>query len=320
MNALAPYLRRSRRGKSVAALLLAAFSTLSGCVSSAVSSPPEAAPETGTVFSPILSMPESPPAPVVPGTGVLSHAHEERDIRPRAVLVASSRLAAKENDAAKEASAPRAVRPPSTLHAPSPIRHEMMLPGPFPEADVYALSPHARLLSHAPGPHMSLPRHPAGHAGLPDSPRPAPAEWAKLAREAEEIFGLDSELVLAVIRAESAFDHTAVSPVGAQGAMQVMPLTQEQLGLIDPFDPRANVYAGTQYLMELMQRFGSVELALAAYNAGPANVEKYGGIPPFPETRDFVRRVTRYWETEKNTETQSTQTSAEARSDRNADF
>ncbi len=102
--------------------------------------------------------------------------------------------------------------------------------------------------------------------------------------------------------------------------MQVMPLTQEQLGLIDPFDPRANVYAGTQYLMELMQRFGSVELALAAYNAGPANVEKYGGIPPFPETRDFVRRVTRYWETEKNTETQSTQTSAEARSDRNADF
>ena len=103
-------------------------------------------------------------------------------------------------------------------------------------------------------------------------------------------------LVLAVIRAESAFNHAAESPAGAQGAMQVMPGTQVELGLIDPFDPRANIYAGSQYLMELIRRFGSVELALAAYNAGPASVEKYGGVPPFPETREFVRRVMAYWE------------------------
>ena len=120
-------------------------------------------------------------------------------------------------------------------------------------------------------------------------------EWRRLAREAEEIFGLDAGLVLAVIQAESSFDHTAVSPVGAQGAMQIMPHTQEELGLIDPFDPRANVYAGSQYLMHQLQRFGSVELALAAYNAGPASVEQYGGIPPFPETQEFVRRVLVYW-------------------------
>ena len=103
--------------------------------------------------------------------------------------------------------------------------------------------------------------------------------------------------MLAVIRVESAFDHAAESPAGAQGAMQVMPATQEELGLIDPFDPRANVYAGSQYLMRLLQRFGSVELALAAYNAGPASVEKYGGIPPFAETRQFVREVMRHWKT-----------------------
>ena len=117
---------------------------------------------------------------------------------------------------------------------------------------------------------------------------PAPEEWRRLAREAEEIFGLDAGLVLAVIQAESSFDHTAVSPVGAQGAMQIMPHTQEELGLIDPFDPRANVYAGSQYLMHQLQRFGSVELALAAYNAGPGSVEQYGGIPPFPESQLFL--------------------------------
>ena len=68
--------------------------------------------------------------------------------------------------------------------------------------------------------------------------------------------------------------------------MQIMPHTQEELGLIDPFDPRANVYAGSQYLMHQLQRFGSVELALAAYNAGPGSVEQYGGIPPFLKRRN----------------------------------
>ena len=110
-----------------------------------------------------------------------------------------------------------------------------------------------------------------------------------------QLLSIDAGLVLAVIQAESSFDHTAVSPVGAQGAMQIMPHTQEELGLIDPFDPRANVYAGSQYLMHQLQRFGSVELALAAYNAGPGSVEQYGGIPPFPETQEFVRRVLVYW-------------------------
>ena len=168
--------------------------------------------------------------------------------------------------------------------------------------DVYALSPYARLLARPAGPHMIPPPRPKKgiSSASASSVSPAPAEWETIAREAGDIFGLDAALVLAVIRAESAFDHTAQSSAGAQGAMQVMPATQEELGLIDPFDPRANVYAGSQYLMELIRRFQSVELALAAYNAGPASVEKYGGIPPFPETRAFVRRVMAYWRAERS--------------------
>ncbi len=134
-----------------------------------------------------------------------------------------------------------------------------------------------------------------GYARRPHTPGPIPEQWQTLAREAQEIFGLDAALVLAVIRVESDFNHVARSPAGAQGAMQIMPDTQEELGLIDPFDPRANVYAGSQYLMEQLQRFRSPELALAAYNAGPGTVEKYSGIPPFEETQAFVRQVMYYW-------------------------
>lgn len=71
-----------------------------------------------------------------------------------------------------------------------------------------------------------------------------------------------------------------------------MPQTQEELGLADPFDPEANVMAGCAYLRRQLDRFGSLELALAAYNAGPSNVLKYGGVPPFPETRDYIARIT----------------------------
>ena len=234
---------------------------------------------------------QAPPARVIPGTGVLSHEHEEREILPRAARVASSPLVT------EKGGAPRVIRMPVIPRPSAPSTHETALSGLNGAADVYALSPYARLLARPESPRMFSSRRSGEHAGKERAAvRPAPAEWAKLAREAGEIFGLDAALVLAVIRAESAFNHAAESPAGAQGAMQVMPGTQVELGLIDPFDPRANIYAGSQYLMELIRRFGSVELALAAYNAGPASVEKYGGVPPFPETREFVRRVMAYWE------------------------
>jgi len=102
--------------------------------------------------------------------------------------------------------------------------------------------------------------------------------------------GVDAMLVRAVIQVESAYRHTARSRKGAMGLMQLMPETARQFGVKDPYDPAANIEGGIKYLKTLLQRLPR-DLALAAYNAGEAAVERFHGIPPYPETRNYVSRI-----------------------------
>ncbi len=107
--------------------------------------------------------------------------------------------------------------------------------------------------------------------------------------------GVSPALVKAVIAAESLFDTDAVSHKGAQGLMQLMPTTALQLGVADPFSADQNVRGGVRYLREMLDRYGDMGRALAAYNAGPSAVDRYRGIPPYPETRAYVQRVMTYY-------------------------
>src|SRR5207237_7335332 len=124
-------------------------------------------------------------------------------------------------------------------------------------------------------------------------PLPAGHAYDEFIREASARYGVDAPLVRAVMQTESAFDALAVSRAGAMGLMQLMPEVAEELGVEDPFDPRQNVMGGTRYLRRLLNLYdGNVPLALAGYNAGATNVAQYGGVPPFPETQNYVKQIT----------------------------
>jgi soluble lytic murein transglycosylase-like protein len=128
-------------------------------------------------------------------------------------------------------------------------------------------------------------------AGLAPAPV-APAQIDSLVQQNASTWQVDPSLVKAIIANESGFDANATSKVGAQGLMQLMPATAAGVGVRDPYDPAQNVAGGTRYLRGLLDRFnGNVRLAVAAYNAGPGAVEKYGDVPPYTETKNYVHNV-----------------------------
>lgn len=125
------------------------------------------------------------------------------------------------------------------------------------------------------------------------APLTAKSAYDDIVAEAARLYDLDPHMIRAVMQAESGFNALAVSPVGALGLMQLMPAVAAELGVTDPLDPRQNIFGGSRYLRQLLDAHrGNVRLALASYNAGPGNVAKYGAIPPFKETQNYVRKVT----------------------------
>ena len=129
------------------------------------------------------------------------------------------------------------------------------------------------------------------------APPPANADfavrYAKFIHAAAQKYGMDEKLIAQVIAAESNFNAKAVSRKRALGLMQLLRETASRYAVVDVFDPAQNIDAGTHYLKDLLDRYrGDVRLALAAYNAGPQMVDRYGGVPPFPETQKYVKQIT----------------------------
>lgn len=169
---------------------------------------------------------------------------------------------------------------PVPLHAP-PVRHPFTVAAADASAATSGLEPPPTSRSTEQLASVSAENLPARARKLPHD----------LLERASRMFSVPVNLLRAVVVAESGGRADAVSPSGAVGLMQLMPATAKEMGIQNPKDPWENVFAGAKYLSRLLERFPSVDSALAAYNAGPGAVRRHGGVPPYPETRSYVRRV-----------------------------
>ena len=127
--------------------------------------------------------------------------------------------------------------------------------------------------------------------GVPEIPGAPKGEILNLIDKYSQKYNIDKNLVKAVVQQESGFNSKAVSSAGALGLMQLMPSTAKGLGVRNPFDAEQNIAGGTKYLKNLINKYDSVKLGLAAYNAGSGAVQKYGGVPPYKETQNYVNKI-----------------------------
>lgn len=156
-------------------------------------------------------------------------------------------------------------------------------------ADVLKIEPEEVFAPLVPDPPVAPPTAPSG------------PPYRELVSAAAARYGVDAELISSVMEVESHFDAKAISPKNARGLMQLLPQTAARLGVKDIFDPQENIDAGTRYLKELLQLYNNnLTLALAAYNAGPDKVQKYGNVPPYRETVSYVNQVTRKYQKSKS--------------------
>lgn len=165
------------------------------------------------------------------------------------------------------------------------------LRGPQREAEPLSLNP----LNGEIGKEGFKPVDPFGR-GMDVQPGTAPRELRPLIEQAASEAGIEADLLEAMTAIESGFNAKAVSAKGALGLTQLMPQTAKALGIADPLDPIENLRGGAKYMAQMLRRYGDVRTALAAYNAGPGNVDRFNGLPPFPETRNHVDRVMGYLE------------------------